>query len=230
MNNFNNNKSRQNPDKKTLTIIPLLYPYVKQRIRVGENLGILPRNMFKSNEVIDEVVLEIYEQGLQKNNENEALRMIMFEKVVRRLNLLFESEEWHVDSISTKIILEEELKQLEENFTMDGDNELVMNEDLDDISYHQNDKENTTLPYDEAEQGMRSLLGPEIAKQVIDWDDRKSLRKLYYKLPLNSSNIVDLYVLGKLSYQEIALILKLDILEVKKIINFVKKNFKKQLE
>ncbi len=230
MNNFNNNKSRQNPDKKTLTIIPLLYPYVKQRIRVGENLGILPRNMFKSNEVIDEVVLEIYEQGLQKNNENETLRMIMFEKVVRRLNLLFESEEWHVDSISTKIILEEELKQLEENFTVEGDNELVMNEDLDDISYHQNDKQNTTLPYDEAEEGMRSLLGLEKAEQDIDWDDRKSLRKLYYKLPLNSSNIVDLYVLGKLSYQEIALILKLDILEVKKIINFVKENFKKQLE
>ena len=230
MNNSNNNRSRQNPDKKTLTIIPLLHPYVKQRIRVGENQGILPRNMYKSNEVIDEVVLEIYEQGLQKSNENEALRMIMFEKVVRRLNLLFESEEWHVDSISTKIILEEELKQLEENFTMDGDNELVMNEDLDDISYHQNDKENTTLPYDEAEEGMRSLLGPEIAKQVVDWDDRKSLRKLYYKLPLNSSNIVDLYVLGKLSYQEIAWILKIDILEVKQIINFVKENFKKQLE
>ena len=230
MNNFNNNKSRQNPDKKTLTIIPLLYPYVKQRIRVGENLGILPRNMFKSNEVIDEVVLEIYEQGLQKNNESETLRMIMFEKVVRRLDLLFKSEEWHVDSISTKIILEEELKQLEENFTMEGDNELVMNEDLDDISYHQNDKQNTTLPYDDAEEGMRSLLGLENAKQVIDWDDRNSLRKLYYKLPLNSSNIVDLYVLGKLSYQEIALILKLDILEIKKIINFVKENFKKQLE
>ncbi len=140
MNNFNNKKSRQNPDKKTLTIIPLLYPYVKQRIRVGENLGILPRNMFKSNEVIDEVVLEIYEQGLQKNNENETLRMIMFEKVVRRLNLLFESEEWHVDSISTKIILEEELKQLEENFTIDGDSELVMTEDLDDISIPQSTK------------------------------------------------------------------------------------------
>jgi len=77
---------------------------------------------------------------------------------------------------------------------------------------------------------MRSLLGLENAEQAIDWDDRKSLRKLYYKLPLNSSNIVDLYILGKLSYQEIALILKLDILEVKKIINFVKENFKKQLE
>lgn len=230
MNDSNNSRSRQNPDKKTLTVIHLLHPYVKQRIRVGENLGILPRNMYKSNEIIDEVVLEIYEQGLQKSKGIEELRILMFEKVNIRINTLFESEEWHQDSISTKIILEEELKQLEENFTMDADNDYVMNEDLDDISYHQNDKQQTSLPYDEAEEGIRTLLGIDSIQKENSWTDRKSLRKLYYKLPLNSSNIVDLYVLGKLSFQEIAVILKLDILEVKEIIGFVKENFKKQME
>lgn len=230
MNDSNTNRSRQNPDKKTLTIIHLLHPYVKQRIRVGENLGILPRNMYQSNEIIDEVVLEIYEQGLQKSKEKEALRIIMFDKVNSRINALLESEKWHQNSISTKIILEEELKLLEENFTIDADNDYVMNEDLDDISYHQNDKQQTTLPYDESEEGIRTLLGIETIKKEANWTDRQSLRRLYYKLPLNSSNIVDLYVLGKLSYQEIALILKLDILEVKEIISFVKENFKKQME
>ena len=150
MNDSNNTRSRQNPDKKTLAIIHLLHPYVKQRIRVGENLGILPRNMYKSNELIDEVVLDVYEHGLQKSEEKEALRMIMFEKINARINRLFKSEEWHKDAISTKIILEEELKQLEENFTIDADNDYVMNEDLDDISYHQNDKVPASLPYDEA--------------------------------------------------------------------------------
>ena len=119
---------------------------------------------------------------------------------------------------------------MEENFTIDADNDYVMNEDLDDISYHQNDKQHTALPYDEAEEGIRTLLGMDTIKKEDNWTDRKSLRRLYYKLPLNSSNIVDLYVLGKLSYQEIALILKLDILEVKEIIGFVKENFKKQME
>jgi len=230
MNDSNNTSSRQNQDKKTLAIIHLLHPYVKQRIRVGENLGILPRNMYKSNEIIDEVVLEIYEQGLQKSKEKEELRLIMFEKVNSRINALLESEQWHQDSISTKIILEEELKQLEENFTMDADNDYVMNEDLDDISYHQNDKQQTSLPYDDAEEGIRTLLGIDTIKKESYRTDRKSLRRLYYKLPLTSSNIVDLYVLGKLSFQQIAVILKLDILEVKEIIGFVKENFKKQME
>jgi hypothetical protein len=230
MKNSNNNRSRQNQDKKTLTVVHLLYPYVKQRIRVGENLGILPRNMYKSNEIIDEVVLEIYEQGIQNSMDTDDLRINMFEKANTKINLLLESEKWHKDSISTKVILEQELKQLEENFTMDADNDYVMNEDLDDISYHQNNKQNAELPYDDAEEGMRTLFGIENFKQVEDWNDRRVLRKLYYKLPLNSSNIIDLYVLGKLSFQEIASILKMDILEVKQIVSFVKENFKKWLE
>jgi DNA-directed RNA polymerase specialized sigma24 family protein len=186
--------------------------------------------MYKSNEIIDEVVLEIYEQGAQNSMDTDALRIDMFEKANTKINLLLESEKWHKDSISTKLILEQELKQLEENFTMDADNDYVMNEDLDDISYHQNDKQNTELPYDDAEEGMRTLLEIENFKQVENWNDRRVLRKLYYKLPLNSSNIIDLYVLGKLSFQEIATILKMNILEVKQIISFVKENFKKWLE
>ena len=88
MKNSDNNRMRQNQDKKTLTLVHLLYPYVKQRIRVGENLGILPRNMYKSNEIIDEVVLEIYEQGAQNSMDTDSLRIDMFEKANKKINLL----------------------------------------------------------------------------------------------------------------------------------------------
>ena len=60
--------------------------------------------------------------------------------------------------------------------------------------------------------------------------DRKEIRKLYYKLPLTTSNIVDLYILGKLSFAEIAAILRTEIAEVKEIVNFVKETFRKQME
>ena len=146
------------------------------------------------------------------------------------MNDLMESEEWHKDSISTKLILEDELKQLEENFTMDADNDLIMNEDLDDISYHLNDKEAASLPYDEEEEGVKVLFGLEKTEEQHDWEDRRQIRKLYYKLPLNTSNIVDLYILGKLSFAEIASVMKIEIAEVKEIVNFVKETFRKQME
>jgi hypothetical protein len=52
---------------------------------------------------------------------------------------------------------------------------------------------------------------------------------MYKLLPLQTSNVVDLYILGKLDIQEISLILNVDIIEVKRIIDFVKENFKKHI-
>ena len=207
-----------------------MHPYVKQRIRVAENLGIFPRNMYKSNEIIDEVVLKVYEKGLHETLNQDELRIAMFKLTFERLNELLESEEWHKDSISTKLILEDELRQLEENFTMDADNDLIMNEDLDDISYHLNDKEGASLPYDEEEEGVKVLFGLDTSGNDGFWQGRKEIRKLYYKLPLTTSNIVDLYILGKLSFSEIAAIMKTEIAEVKEIVNFVKETFRKQME
>lgn len=222
--------SDQNSEKKTLTVVHMLYPYTKQRIRVGENLGYFPRNMYRSNEIIDEVVIEVYEKGIHDTKDAEALRLIMFDLLNGKLTALFETEEWHKDAISTKSILEEELKQLEEKFTFDAGNDLIMNEELDDISYHQNDGEETALPYDDAEEGVKIFLGLDKIKRHENFNDRTALRKVYYKLPVNTSNIVDLYILGKLSFNEIASILKLEVSEVKEIIGFVRETIKNQLE
>ena len=225
-----NNNSGQNPEKKTLTIVHLLQPYTKQRIRVGEIMGYFPKNMYQSNEIIDEAVLEAYEQGIQKSKNAEDLRLAMFDILNRRISALYKAEEWHKDSISTRYILEEELKQLEENFTTDGGNDLIMNEELDDISYHQNDSGPKGLPYDEEEEGVKTFLGLDKIKQNENFHDRNTLRKVYYKLPVNTSNIVDLYILGKLSFHEISGILKMEVGEVKEIVNSVRETIKNQLE
>ena len=216
-------------DKNALTIVHQLHPYVKQRLRVVENLGIIPKNMYQSNEIIDEVILIIYENKNQEEIDFYSLRMTMFTEVNKKLIELFDKEKWHKNSISTKIILEEELKQLEENFTMDADNDLIMNEDLDDISYHQNDHELHGLPYDDAHDHILSLLEIQNEQNRKRNEYRTTIRSMYKQLPLQTSNVVDLYVLGKLNIQEIAQVLDTEIIEVKRIIDFVKENFKKYL-
>lgn len=225
-----NSNSSGNPEKKTLTIVHLLQPYAKQRIRVGEILGIFPRNMYKSNEIIDEVVLETYENNLHRDYQIDELRFVMFQMLNDRFQGLFQTEEWHKDAISTKYILEQELKQLEENFTADGGSDLIMNEELDDISYHQDNLKSNELPYDDAEEGVRTFLGLDNVERHPDFHDRGNLRRVYYKLPVHTSNIVDLYVLGKLSYHEISSILKMEVSEVKEIVSFVRETIKKQLD
>ena len=229
MSSINQHQFKRSPDKKTLSIIHLLFPYVKQRIRVAESLGIFPKNMYKASEVIDEVILELYEQDLQESMEADQLRLWMFEKSFEKMNSMMRSEEWHKDTISTKLILEKELKRLEENFTMDVDNDLIMNEELDDISYHDEKDGGEALPYDDQEDGVRAFLGIEEDK-IENWKERPKLKKLYLKLPPNTSNIIDLYLLGKLSYSEIANIVKTEMAEVKHIIGYVREMIRKQLE
>jgi DNA-directed RNA polymerase specialized sigma24 family protein len=216
-------------EKKTLSIVHLLHPYVKQRLRVGENLGVLPINMFKTNEIIDEVLLSIYENETNKNIEISELRLLMFELTNKKLQDLFENEKWHKKSISTKILLDEELKQLEENFTVDADNDLIMDEDLDDISYHQNDHELHSLANDGSQENVLELLDIEDTTTFDKMENMNVFDRMYKMLPLQTSNVVDMYILGKLNIREISLILNVNILEVKRIIDFVKENIKKYI-
>jgi hypothetical protein len=216
-------------EKKILSIVHLLHPYVKQRLKVGENLGILPKNMFKANGIIDEVILSIYENDTNKNIEINELRLLMFEITNSKLQTLFDDEKWHKDSISTKILLEEELKLLEENFTVDGGNDLIMDEELDDISYHQNDRESHLLASDGSQENVLELLDINDTKIFEKQSNKNILQRMYKLLPLQTSNVVDLYILGKLDIQEISHILNGDIIEVKRIIDFVKENFKKHI-
>jgi len=216
-------------EKKTLSVVHLLHPYVKQRLKIGENLGILPKNMFRANGIIDEVILSIYENGTNKKIEISELRLLMFELSNKKLQSLFEDEKWHKRSISTKILLDEELKQLEENFTVDGDYDLIMNEELDDISYHQNDHELHLLASDGSQENALDLLDIEDTSVFEKKENKNIFNRMYKMLPLQTSNVVDLYLLGKLNIQEISHILNVDILEVKRIIDFVKENFKKHI-
>jgi len=214
-------------EKRVLSVSHIMKPYIKQRLRVAENSGILPKNMFQSNEIIDDVILNVYEKENREEMDVKALRIFMFEQANIKLMRLFEKEKWHKKTISTKFVLEEELKQLEESFTVDGGNDVIMNEELDDISYHQNDHENAFLPYDSAEENVISFLNIRDRTFLKNQSNRLTIRGMYQKLPLQTSNVVDLYLLGRLNIQEIAIILDIEIVEVKRIIEFVKENFKK---
>jgi hypothetical protein len=232
MRNTTSNKKGKKPkslEKKILSNIDLLHPYVKQRLKVGEYMGILPRNMYKPNGIIDEVILKIYENNVNNDIDPYQLQLMMFTLANKRLFELFESEKWHKDSISTKILLDEELKLLEEKFTIDADFDYIMNEELDDISYHQDKEESHLLQSDEIQQNVTDFL--ELKENIFYKNQVKqdTLRKMYRVLPLQTSNVMDLYVLGKLNFQEIATILDEDIVEIKNIISFVKENFKKHL-
>lgn len=221
-------KSSQNAfDKKVLSAIQHLHPFVKHRLYIAESTGIIPKNMYHSNGIIDDAIAELYEHGYDVDDDAFVIRLHLFEIVDNRLDELFVKEAFHKNTVSTAPILEEELDSLEEVFTVDADNDYVMEEDLEDISYNQDRDHRHLFVYDDRDSTILKDLEIE---DVSAHDSKKLLGKFYSWVPFRASNILDLYIFGKLSFEEIAQIKKIEVVRVERVLNEIKKGFRSHLE
>ncbi|WP_179320048.1 hypothetical protein [Winogradskyella helgolandensis] len=213
-------------EKKVLSAIPHLHPYVKHRIYIAETTGILPKNMFSSNGIIDESIILLYDTDFDVEAEPLAIKLELFKIVDNYMNLLFKNEAYHKETISTDAILKKELSKLTEDYTVDGDFDFILNTELNDISYHQNENETLQL-YSDKETSILT------AFEVEDLSTKQSPKvfdKLYNWLPFNVSNIMDLYIFGKLDFESIAKIKKLEEKRVVDIFDKVKRTFRRHIE
>ena len=209
-----------------LSAVQHLHPYVKHRIYIAETSGILPKNMYSSNGIIDESIAELYEHGFDIEAEAMAVKLELFRLVDTYMNELFKKEAYHKNTISTDSILQDELSKLSEDYTVDGDLDFVLNTDLSDISYHQ-DHNNHLYLYADKE---TSILKAFELEDLSASQPQKIFGRFYHWLPINISNIVDLYIFGKLDFEDIAKIKHITKERVELIFDKVKKSFRSHLE
>ncbi len=212
--------------KKLLSIVPHLHPYVKHRLYIAESVGILPQNMYCSNGIIDDSILKLYHDDLDVEIDTLSLELKLFKIADELIDELHIREGWHQKNISTSYFLKEELEKLEENYTVEGDNELIMKEELDDICYHQNSEEKQSFIYDDMDSDILKVIDSEPSSEHRK---QKLLGKFYSWLPIETSKIIDLFVFGRLNFEEIATIKDITAQEVKEIIIDVRKSFRRNL-
>ncbi|WP_458626324.1 hypothetical protein [Winogradskyella sp. PC D3.3] len=218
--------ARNTFDKKVLSALPHLHPYVKHRIYIAETLGILPKNMFSSNGIIDESIILLYDNGFNVDAEPMTVKLELFKLVDNYMNVLFKNEAHHKDTISTDDLLKKELSKLNEDYTVDADFDFILNTELNDISYHQNDNDTLQLFADKE----TSILNAFEVKDLSTKQSPKVFDKLYHWLPFNVSNIMDLYIFGKLDFEAIAKIKKIEQKRVEAIFDKVKRTFRRHIE
>jgi hypothetical protein len=213
-------------DKKVLYAVSHLHPYVKHRIYIAETTGIIPKNMYSSNGIIDESIIQLYSNGFNIEAERMAIKLELFKLVDNYMNVLFKKEAHHKNTISTDTILKDELSKLGEDFTVDADMDLILNTELSDISYQQ-DHSNHLYLYDDKQ---ASLLKAFELENLSKTESPKVFGRFYSWLPINISNIVDLYIFGNLDFEDIAAIKNIEISRVELIFEKVKKSFRRHLE
>ena len=214
-------------NKRVVSASQQLHPYVKHRLYIAESTGIIPKKMYASNGIIDESIAKFYEKGYDIDIDTNTLKLKLFKIVDADLDAIFKKEAFHKNTISTNSILVEELDALEENYTIDDGFDYVMNEDLDDISYQQNGHSKHLFLYDD---DSNSVLNALDTNAISLNNHKKTLGNLYSWLPLNVSNIVDLFVFGKLSFEEISKIKSIETKRIVHIFDEIKKNFNNHID
>lgn len=228
-NSVNSGKTSSGFEKRILSIVPLIQPYVKHRLYTAETSGIIPHNMYKSHGIIDNAIINLYDKYNGKLSEELSLKLELFSVVNENLDELFKKEAFHKTTLSTSKILENELKELDEKFEADIDWDLLMREELDDISYNQNKERKSSFFYEDSEQNIVNALAMDDFRGKLSDKNILRLNKIYNWLPLETSNILDLLVFGKLTYEEISKVKNISVHEVKSIIKKISKNFRKNL-
>lgn len=213
-------------DKKVISVIQHLQPYVKHRMYIGESVGILPKNMYTSSGIIDEGIIKLYEKGFNKDAETMFIKLELFKIVDKDLDTLFKDEGFHKNTVSTNSILKEELDGLRETYTVDEDFDYIMSEELNDISYKQNNKHKHLFIYDD---NYSSILNAFEVEDISNFNRKKFIGSMYSVLPVKTSSIIDLYVFGKLNFEEISKVTQIEIEIVEKIFSAVNNSFRKNL-
>ena len=67
--------ARQTFNKKVLSAVPHLHPYVKHRIYIGESTGILPKNMYSSTGIIDDSIIDVYSKGFNVDADSTSVKL-----------------------------------------------------------------------------------------------------------------------------------------------------------
>lgn len=222
-----NNKVTQTVfNKKVVSVTQHLRAYVNHRLYIAESTGIIPKNMYNSNDFIDEAIAKFYENGYNIDDEALAIKLKLFKIVDTDLDDLFKNEAFHKNTMSTHSILEEELDGLNEKFTVDEGFDFIMHEELSDISYQQDNKHKHVFVYDD---NNSSLMNTFEIQDLSSENQKNILGKFYSWLPLKVSDIVDLFVFGKLTFDEIAEVKNTERKRIERIINLTFKSLRTHL-
>ncbi len=119
-------------------MLPALRTYVARRLNLAHSTGLIDKYGISPEEVIDMVYLTVYDRYEQNQKNIPDLETWVYQVVDEVLDDQLKEKAFEADHLVYLQKIEDlELSGLEEKFSTDAEGELIMDEDLDDISYQQ---------------------------------------------------------------------------------------------
>ncbi len=205
-----------------LKTLPQVKLYIVKRFNTAISKGNLPRGKYKPADFLDQLFITAYDHFDEVKNEKN-LYPWLFKKVDELLDDTIVQEEFdevffqNIDDFSKPA-----WDAMEEKFSTDGDGDLVMMEEMDDISYGKKDDILNQLFVEDDNNEMIAKLDREWGEKNI----RKHAEMVLYHLPLPMRTVYELATEHHFSVGEIAEIRNQSLQEVKELLEDARKALK----
>ena len=197
-----------------LKIIPSIKKYINGRLDAAVKKGHFSINKYSADEFIDQLFIEIYDQIDEVQTANEFY-LWLFRKTDQLLEDIIVEEEFddlyflNIDDYSKP-----EWDEMEEKFSTDGDGDLLMIEELDDISYDKNDYTLNHVFIEDDEQDYIDKLDKELSVEEV----KRHFQTVLLKLPIQMQSVFELYTKHQFNIEEVAKIKRMRIPEARQLL------------
>ncbi len=191
-------------------LLPDIQKYIKKRLAMEVRKGKLPAGKYAPEDFIDELYILAYEH-IERVEHEDNFREWIFSKMDTLLEDTETDEEF--DNYYYKNIDEytkAEWEEMEEDFSTDGDGDLMLLEEMDDISYNKNDYILNKIFIEDGEGEIIETINQKLSDKII----QNHLEMALSKMPLPAQIAFDLSVNWRFKPEEIASIRSITLAEV----------------
>ncbi|MDY7397049.1 sigma-70 family RNA polymerase sigma factor [Aureibaculum sp. 2210JD6-5] len=225
-------RSKENNDKDEFkkliqNVLPHVRNYINQRLGDLIRKRNLPRGKYKTEDFVNNLYIEAYEHIGELGN-SEELHTWLFKKADELIdNTLVQEEfnEFYFKNIEkySKI----EWDQMEENFSTDGDGDLMMLEEFDDPSYRKPEYSlDDVFVQENPEEALLDKLNFELSQNQM----HNHIDLILHHLPAPMKSIYDLSVNQKFGTSEIAKIKGFSVRQVEQYLEKTREAIRKSFE
>lgn len=202
-----------------LKILPEAKKYINGRLNTAIRKGHFSKNKYKADDIIDQLFIEVYDH-IDEVKKEKDFYLWLFKKTNELLEDIIVEEEFHdfffknIDTYSKP-----EWDGMAENYSTDGDGDLIMIEELDDSSYNHNDYTLNHVFIEDDE----TKLTKQLDKTLNDDDINKHINMVLHNLPFPMRTVFELSTQQHLNLEEIAQLRNTTYEKVKKLLDDTRK-------
>lgn len=205
------------------SLMPELRNYIDSSITAAENQALIDRGFYDPQGIMDEILLQVFEQ--YANTPWPELKVLLFKIAHDKVTQLIRDEEFTPNDPSTTGILKEELEALNFKFTADAEGEVIIQDELDDISYQQERRGKDPIYLDDSLIAQLIVRFQLEDKFILAKERRVLLGEHYNSIPPICKSIVEFYVYGSLDEEEISKVLDVELTSVTRVLKVVREKF-----